>query len=107
MVGAVTVPHLALPLRLTRDGSMATVDQDGPDEVAQCVEVLLMTEQGSRVEVHDYGVPGWVFQRPDRTAVVAACSRWEPRADVTITAVQGVGWDELVESVTAELRISS
>jgi phage baseplate assembly protein W len=84
---------------------MATVEQDTPEDVAQCVEVLLMTETGSRVEVPEYGVDPWVFRRPDRTAVVAACERWEPRAKVGLSVVQGVGWDEMVEAVTAETRV--
>jgi phage baseplate assembly protein W len=68
------------------------------------VQVLLLTEIGYRVEVPEYGVRPMMFATVDSVAVVEACSRWEPRAEVSIESAVGETWDDLVTSVVANVR---
>lgn len=99
------IPRLAIPVRLTNAGSFATVDQDSVDDIAQCVRAVLTTPIGSRVEQPDFGVHDWVFSTPSPPdLVVDAVLSWEPRADISVSDIHGVGGDELVERVTAEVR---
>lgn len=95
------VPHLALPIRLSADGSFETVDQDSLEEIAQNVEVLLLTEIGSRIEVPDYGVPSMVFATDinDET-ILALIEEWEPRASAFIKE-EPDRVDELIRRVRA------
>jgi len=81
-------PHLAVPFTIGADGSAATVAQDSPAEIAQCVRVLLSTTVGSRVELPGYGVRDVTFTNGDTTGMVQAVAQWEPRATgITITTV--------------------
>ena len=85
----VTVPHLTWPLRL--DGtSLAVVEQDSTDEIAQSVSLLLSTTRATRLELPDYGIDDPTFGRQLNNAeVVAQIAEWEPRAvaDSEATAV--------------------
>lgn len=88
---ATTVPHLAYPLAVTGDGALATVEQDGTDDITQCVRVALATTQGERIEDPTYGLPDpthrVALDEADPWQVVADA---EPRADlagVTVGAV--------------------
>lgn len=76
-------PHISFPFRLRPDGQAAVyVEQDDPDEVLDCVQVLLLTPLGSRDEVPDYGVgdPAFRERGADLNAIIGAVERWEPRA---------------------------
>jgi phage baseplate assembly protein W len=76
----ILVPHFRFPFDLV-NGAVATVEQDTPEEINQCVAVLLATEQGERLEVLDYGVAGLLFATDlDHHAIGAQIERWEPRA---------------------------
>jgi phage baseplate assembly protein W len=107
LMAGTSIPHLAIPLRVTPAHSLAVNEQANPDDLAQCVEVLLLTETGDRIEVPDYGVPPMLFSRVDPVAIVEACSHWEPRATVEADAVVGDSWDDLVTSVVASVRAVS
>lgn len=79
----VQVPHLAYPFHFGRDGSAAVLEQDSIDEITQCVEVFLRTEEGQRVELPDYGIPGFVFvDEIDTEFLTTMVEEWEPRARV-------------------------
>lgn len=99
-----SVPKLAWPLRL--DGTrMATLEQDTVDEVAQCVELLLSTEPGQRLELPEYGVPPWLFTTTvDVDRVLAEVEEWEPRARVLLE-VDHDRLDDLIRDVT--VRVST
>lgn len=90
------IPHLAVPFRLARDGSVATVDQDSDIELLQTVGVLIDTRPGDRQVVPDYGVDDLTFVPAtdvDGEWVADAAAEWEPRATlaVTRTAVEQAG----------------
>ena len=74
------IPHLAQPFQYIR-GAAAVVDQDSPDEVAQCVATVLAYPTGFALELPEFGTPPQELQAPINVAVIeAAVTRWEPRA---------------------------
>lgn len=77
------VPHFAFPLRFESGGGATVVEQDTPEEITQCVEVLLRTHDGTRIEVPEYGVSDFAFRVDvDRSLLLGEVERWEPRARV-------------------------
>lgn len=83
----VSVPHFAFPLTFS-GSTFAKVDQDSDDDLNQSVAVLILTPIGTREELPQYGVPDMLSaQQPISTApIVAALSRWEPRASVLLSS---------------------
>ncbi len=77
------IPHFSLPFRRDAHGRCVVNEQDDDDEIVDCVEVLLATERGSRIEVPDYGLPDQVFRQggADLSVVTSVIGRWEPRAE--------------------------
>lgn len=107
MVGVssgVQVPHFKLPLRIGLDGHAEVLEQDTPEEIAQCVQVLLSTRVGDRIESPEYGIPDQVFTTvPDLATIQAAIERWEPRATVKLVSEQD--WlDELIRRLIVEVQ---
>lgn len=101
--GETQVPHLSFPFRIGRDGAAAVVEQDTLDEIAQSVQVLMMTRQGERLEVPDYGIADLVFQDDlDLDSVSAAIEEWEPRALARIDDYED-SQDELIRHVYARV----
>lgn len=79
------IPQFAVPFRI--DGtSFAVVEQDTPAEIEQCVETLLRTPEGSRIDEPTYGRPDGTFAQLGANAsaepYLAAIDEWEPRAVV-------------------------
>lgn len=85
-----SVPHLALPFRLSLTAGATVNEQGSVDEVAQNVAVLLSTEVGSRSTLPTYGIEDPAFsQQVDTASMVQAITEWEPRANISIAA--GIG----------------
>lgn len=80
------VPHLAYPFRVDADGSVAVVEQDTLDEVAQHAQVVLLTRRGQRPVVPEFGIPDPLFEEAplDLADVEAAISRYDPRGRVVV-----------------------
>lgn len=80
---SIATPHFAVPFR-AENGSVAQVEQDSVEDIEDCVEAVLRTPEGSRVEVPDFGIPDATFEQlgPDLSAktYLAAVDEWEPRA---------------------------
>lgn len=74
-------PHLRVPLRLD-GGRLAVVEQDSPEEVAQCVRTLLTTPPGFRMTEPEYGTPDQSYADggADPDVLLEAVEQWEPRA---------------------------
>lgn len=72
--------HLRIPFTIDATGAASTVDQDSWLDVAQCVQTLLATPSGSRVELPDYGVPDLTFTDGTHANLEQAVQKWEPRA---------------------------
>lgn len=79
---AVQIPHLAVPIRFEND-EIAVVEQDSPDDIAQCVEAVLRTIVGTRIDAPEYGISDPTFHQispsPSAEAYVQAVERFEPR----------------------------
>jgi phage baseplate assembly protein W len=100
------VPHFAHPFRVDASGSVAVLDQDTDEEIAQCVQVLLSTTVGERIEVPTYGIPNPVFRNQstvDDANMAAAVRKWEPRATAL---VHSTVIDESLRHVLVELELS-
>jgi phage baseplate assembly protein W len=98
-----TVPHSALPFRI-ENGRVAEVEQDSVEEIEGCVEAILRTFVGTRIDAPDFGVPdeSFVQQTPNPSAEVyiAAIEQAEPRARV-------LGSARLEELVTKHVTIET
>jgi phage baseplate assembly protein W len=93
----VDVPHFRFPFAIGAGGTFEVIEQDSEDDIGQCVQVLLSTEVGSRVELPEYGIEDPTFTtRIDTPGIISAIQDWEPRADVTM--------DEQFDSVDAYVR---
>lgn len=77
--------QIAVPVRF-ENGRLATVEQDSPGHIAQCVETVLRYEPGDREAEPDFGRSDAAFRRggPAADAIVAAVERWEPRARLVV-----------------------
>ncbi|HXI18848.1 MAG TPA: GPW/gp25 family protein [Chloroflexota bacterium] len=77
----------ALPFRFA-GGRAVTVPRDSRADVDGCLEALLRTELGQRLELPEYGVPDQTFRTngPDAQPIRDAIERWEDRATVRVEA---------------------
>lgn len=98
------IPHLRIPMRVISDGTFETNGQNSLDDLAQCVQVLMLTEIGDRIEVPAYGVAPMLFSTVRPNLVEDAIHRWEPRASVAVSAIIGENWDDLVTNVVENVR---
>jgi hypothetical protein len=82
-VSKLKAPHLKHPFRVV-DGIVAQVEQDSAEEIEQCVEAVLRTPVGSRIEEPEYGLVDPTFEQlppnPSAEAYLTAVAKWEPRA---------------------------
>lgn len=97
------IPHFRTPFQFIA-GVPAEVEQDSIDERAQCVETVLLTEPGTRLENADFGTPPMVLTEAplDVELIANAVHRWEPRVNALITET-GDTWDELVRHVSVRV----
>lgn len=82
------VPHIKLPLTLTGSGT-SVVEQDSDEEIRQCVEMILRTQVGSRIEMPEFGIEDLAFSRSTdhiEEEVLRAVEEWEPRAGAIANA---------------------
>ncbi len=99
------VPHLRLPLQLAPDGTFVTLEQDSVEEVGQCVEVLLNTELGTRIENPAYGCYRGDFETDPETAQMLDEVRvWEPRAETSFTATPD-SFDQTVRHIAVKVGL--
>jgi hypothetical protein len=83
-------PHFGLPFRLAGT-SFAVTEQDTPEEIGDCVESVLRTPEGSRIDVPAFGHPDDTFTQlgpasGSPESYLAAVEEWEPRSTATGTA---------------------
>lgn len=103
-VVSVTIPQLSIPFRLDGGTTPAVVEQDTPEEIAGCVLAIVLTPQGSRIELPDFGVPDSTFQQggADPTPVEAAVNQWEPRA-AAAAAADNTSLADYITNITVEV----
>lgn len=78
----VETPHFKTPFRIL-GSQVAVIEQDSDDDILACVETVLRTPAGSRIENPEYGLTDPTFQS-DPAAIENECQdaieEWEPRA---------------------------
>lgn len=82
-------PHLKWPFQMGgfNQAQMLFVEQDTPEEVAQCVAFVFSTEPGSLIGAPALGLRDPSFQAGGvtQTEMVNTAERWEPRATLNFT----------------------
>jgi hypothetical protein len=75
------VPHFAFPFQFN-GGSFAEIEQDSMEDLAACVEVAILTQQGWRKEIPTFGVndPTFEIQPLDLDKLTEEIVAHEPRA---------------------------
>lgn len=84
---AIETPHFKFPFQFTADGSrLQVVEQDSDDEIVDCVEVLISTLQGERIELPDYGIQDQAFRQGgvDTGHILAQIRKFEERASIQL-----------------------
>jgi phage baseplate assembly protein W len=98
---AVRTPHFRTPFSIV-DGAPAEVEQDSDREIDQCIEAVLRTPVGTRIEDPEFGRPDETFKalgsNPSAEPYVTAVEEGEPRARVRGTARV----EEMVEEILIE-----
>lgn len=96
------VPVMQWPFRMGgfNSSEIAYVEQDTPEEIEQCVALLLTTSPGGFPDEPTLGLPDPAFRQGgvSESDIDSVVHRWEPRAQVNFTS------DELV-SLTQTLGI--
>jgi hypothetical protein len=93
------IPQPAFPLRF-ENGQLVVVEQDSPDEVLDCVRVLIRTPIRTRLGDRDYGISDPTFKTGvDLDEIRAACDEYEPRAAAVIDT------DFDIETLTREINV--
>lgn len=99
---SVQVPHMQWPFRMggVNSSGIAFVEQDSPEEIEQCVALVLVTRPGDFPDEPTLGLIEPAFRQGgvSQADIEAAVHRWEPRAQINFTS------DELV-AVTQTLGI--
>lgn len=77
------VPHFDLPFRYV-SSSPAVAEQDSLADIINCVQAVLLTVQGQRTEIPEFGVPEQVFavQPLHLEEMLASVLEYEPRANI-------------------------
>jgi phage baseplate assembly protein W len=79
------VPHFSLPFRVV-NGSVVESEQGSVEEIEDCVESILRTFVGTRIDAPKFGIPDETFvqQTPNSSAeiYIAVIEAQEPRARV-------------------------
>jgi phage baseplate assembly protein W len=97
------LPHFSYPFRFaTEAGAIvaATTEQHSADEVADCMQRIVVTPAGTREELPEFGITEPNFQQAPVNAarLVTEVTRWEPRARLEgVATVDDL--DELVSLV--------
>lgn len=98
------IPHFKFPFQLTAAGDRIQVtEQDTDDEILDCIEVLLSTTQGERLELPEYGIRDQTFRQNgvEVSHILQQIRRFEERADVVLDAET---IEDLVQRVSVRYR---
>ena len=78
--------------------SIALIEQDTIEEIAQCVYTVLATELGSRDEEPEFGVTDQAHRKlgADFNEIEQAIDEWEPRAIVSDVDEE---WSDITQHV--------
>lgn len=92
------VPHFRTPFQIVGSAALV-VEQDSSQEVEQCVEAILRTTTGSRLDNPKFGVPDRTFTEiKDNGDWRKAIAEFEPRAQYTLT-------DDDIDALTKRVQV--
>jgi phage baseplate assembly protein W len=96
-------PHFAVPFRFGNSGHAECVEQDSHDDVYQCVQAIVRTVRGQRLELPDFGINDTVMQEggPDVSDISGAIEQYEDRASYVID----VDYEEDIDSLMWSISI--
>jgi hypothetical protein len=96
-----TNPHFNLPFRLSPGGA-DVVEQDTVDDVANCVQMIVETHVGYRLEAPTFGIPDLTFRTipVGRDELAGMIISQEPRAQVFVQE-----WIDLVDNMIDRLNV--
>lgn len=83
-------PHFAFPFARGANGKVNVVEQDSPEHIMACENVIARCPLRARVERPDFGWR-WPYMRAlplDTTDLIAALKRFEPRSEPTAESAQ-------------------
>jgi phage baseplate assembly protein W len=109
---AVETPHFAHPFAIVTqpNGSLAAAvrEQDGIDEITDCVARIVSYQRGERDELPEFGISDPLFtQQPtDMRLLAAEIAEWEDRVEVEAEASVDSA-DELIEHVRLNIEPTS
>lgn len=96
-------PHFSLPFRFEGYPPRAAMtEQDTVDEIADCIEAIVLTRPGERLELSQFGLMDPTFIGLNRDDLMAAIERWESRA--TIAVEEGWDFDQFIQMVRVMVR---
>lgn len=94
-------PHFSLPFRFQGNPPVAVMtEQDSVDEIADCIEAVVLTRPGERMELPNFGLRDPTFTGVSDDDLMTAIERWEPRATIAVEA----GWD--FDNFAQEVRVT-
>lgn len=109
LTGALTstpTPHFALPFRFLGT-AFAVNEQDTDDDITDCVEAILRTPVGSRVEAPDFGVPDQTFALTvDASIVAAAVAAQDPRVEA-IADAESITVPDYVSAINVQIEATT
>jgi phage baseplate assembly protein W len=81
------IPHFAFPFGRGADGRINTVEQDTPEHVNACENVIVACSTGAREERPEFGwpIPQFATMPIDPAPLERALERFEPRGNHTVT----------------------
>jgi hypothetical protein len=97
-------PHFRYPFNIS-GSSVAVVEQNTYEEVAQSVQVILSTPKGSRIEVPDFGVDDPVFSVDSQsraTRMLDDIKTWDDRAQARLSITPD-SVDDLLTRIRVEI----
>ncbi len=104
MAEPLEVPVMEWPFRMGgyNQSEIAFVEQDSPEEVAECVAMVFSVERGALVDEPTLGLidPSFRVGGVSEATLLAVAQRWEPRATLAFTLDQIV---QLAQAVDIEV----
>jgi phage baseplate assembly protein W len=85
---AVEIPHIRLPFTLLPGGGVNVFEEDSDQEVAQCVQTILVYPKGHRLDRPEFGISDPTFRTPHEAEIEQAIDDWELRARYTLDITQ-------------------
>lgn len=80
-------PQFKFPFQLNASGSdPVVVEQDDDTEILDCVQVVIATTPGTRIDLPDFGLEEQVFVEGGvkPAQILSAIRIWEPRARIVL-----------------------